>query len=90
MADRLRDRPLTAALLDGVNAAAIGLMAAVSVQLGASAIRDPLTVALALGAGAPHCCGSGRVPSVLLVALGALVGLAAGPGSVLNTPLTLR
>ena len=37
---------LVAALLDGVNAAAIGLMAAVSVQLGASAIRDPLTVTL--------------------------------------------
>jgi chromate transporter len=47
-ADRVRDRPLTAALLDGVNAAAIGLMAAVSVQLGASAIRDPLTAAIGL------------------------------------------
>ncbi len=76
IADRLRNRPLTAALLDGVNAAAVGLMAAVSVVLGASAIRDPLTVAIALGAGA--AVWSGRVPSVLLVALGGTVGLAAG------------
>ena len=30
LADRIRDRPLTAALLDGVNAAALGLMAAVT------------------------------------------------------------
>jgi chromate transporter len=75
LADRLRDRPLTAALLDGVNAAAVGLMAAVSVQLGVSAIRDPLTVALAIGAAA--ALSWGRVPSVLLVAVGAAVGLAA-------------
>ncbi|HYD04562.1 MAG TPA: chromate efflux transporter, partial [Reyranella sp.] len=47
-ADRIRDRPLTAALLDGVNAAALGLMAAVSVQLGLSAVRDPLTILLFL------------------------------------------
>jgi chromate transporter len=81
LADRLRDRPLTAALLDGVNAAALGLMAAVSVQLGVSAIRDPLTVALAVGAGAALWWG--RLPSVLLVAIGAAVGLggsAAGIG----------
>ena len=75
IADRLRDRPLTAALLDGVNAAAIGLMAAVSVQLGAPAVRDPLTVALVLGSGALLLWG--RVPSVLLVALGAAAGLVA-------------
>ena len=75
IAGRLRDRPLTAALLDGVNAAAIGLMAAVSVQLGASAIRDPLTVALAVGAVA--LLWWGRVSSVLIVALGAAVGLGA-------------
>jgi chromate transporter len=74
LADRVRDRPLTAALLDGVNAAALGLMAAVSVQLGVSAIRDPLTVALAVGAGAALWWD--RLPSVLLVAIGAAVGLA--------------
>jgi chromate transporter len=75
IADRLRDRPLTAALLDGVNAAALGLMAAVSVQLGVSAVRDPLTVGLFLASAA--ALWSGRIPSVALVAAGAAVGLAA-------------
>ena len=75
IADRLRARPLTGALLDGINAAAIGLMAAVSVQLAAAAINDPLTVILALGAGAALLWG--RVPSIVLVAIGGLVGLAA-------------
>ena len=74
-ADRLRKRPLTAALLDGVNAAAIGLMAAVSVQLGASALVDPLTIALAVAAGASLMWL--RVSSVLLVGIGGAIGLAA-------------
>jgi chromate transporter len=75
LAERIRRRPLTAALLDGVNAAAVGLMAAVSVELAAGAVRDPLTIALAIGSGAALWWG--RVPSVLLVAVGATVGLAA-------------
>ncbi|MEO7294580.1 MAG: chromate efflux transporter [Candidatus Limnocylindria bacterium] len=75
LADRVRDRPLTAALLDGVNAAAIGLMAAVSVVLGTEAVRDPLTVAIVLISGAALLAG--RVPSVLLVAIGGAVGLGA-------------
>jgi chromate transporter len=79
-ADRVRDRPVTAALLDGVNAAAIGLMAAVSVQLGASAIRDPLTVALALGALAAMWWG--RVSSLLVVALAGVAGLAASAAGI--------
>jgi chromate transporter len=66
---------LTAALLDGVNAAAIGLMAAVSVQLGASALVDPLTIALAVAAGASLMWLP--VSSVLLVAIGGVIGLAA-------------
>lgn len=76
LADSLRDRPITAALLDGVNAAALGLMAAVTVQLGIGAVRDPLTVALALGGGLALWWG--RVPSVVLVAVGAAIGLAFG------------
>ncbi|MGH2402188.1 MAG: chromate efflux transporter [Candidatus Limnocylindria bacterium] len=76
IADRLRSRPLTGALLDGLNAAALGLMAAVSVQLGLAALRDPLTIGLALVAGALLLWG--RVPSVLLVAGGGLIGLLAG------------
>jgi chromate transporter len=51
LADRLRRRPLTAALLDGVNAAAVGLMAAVTLLLAHDAIVDPPTAALALGTG---------------------------------------
>lgn len=80
IADRLRRRPLTAALLDGVNAAAIGLMAAVSLELGVEAIRDPFTIGLALGAGAALLWG--RVPSVVLVAAGGLAGIAAGVSGV--------
>ncbi len=75
-------RPLTAALLDGVNAAAIGLMAAVSIQLGASAIRDPLTVGLGLASVAILLWG--RVPSVLLVALGGTAGVGASAIGVMS------
>ena len=75
MAERIRDRPLTAALLDGVNAAALGLMAAVTLRLGAEAVRDPLTIALLAGSGIALWWG--RVPSFLLVAAGAAIGLAA-------------
>jgi chromate transporter len=45
---RLRASPWTAAFLDGANAAALGLMAAVAWQLGMTSIIDPLTAALAL------------------------------------------
>jgi chromate transporter len=72
---RIRDRPLTGALLDGVNAAAIGLMAAVSVQLGVTAVRDPLTAMI--GAAAALLLIIGRVPSVFLVLAGGAAGLAA-------------
>ena len=75
IADRLRDRPITAALLDGVNAAAFGLMAVVSAQLGISAVRDPLTVALFVAGAAALWWG--RVPSVVLVLAGGVAGLAA-------------
>jgi chromate transporter len=80
IADRLRGRPLTAALLDGVNAAAVGLMTAVSIQLGVSAIQDALTVAIALGAGV--AVWSGRIPSVLLVVLGGAIGLVASAAGI--------
>ena len=45
---RLRGSPWTAPLLDGVNVAAVALMAAVSWQLGREVIVDPLTAGLAL------------------------------------------
>jgi hypothetical protein len=49
-------------------------MAAVSVQLGLSAVRDPVTVVLFLGSAAALWWG--RVPSVVLVTAGAVVGIA--------------
>ncbi|MEZ4572464.1 MAG: chromate transporter [Thermomicrobiales bacterium] len=47
---RARGRDWTAALLDGVNAAALGLMAAVTRRLGEAAIIDVVTALLAIGA----------------------------------------
>ena len=73
--DRVRERQLTAALLDGVNAAALGLMAAVTLVLGRSAIVDLFTVLVALGAAA--LTASRRVPSIVIVLVGGLAGLAA-------------
>lgn len=79
-AERVRGHPLTAALLDGINAAAIGLMAAVSIQLGRSALVDPLTIALAIGAAVALAWW--RLPSVALVGLGGAAGLAAAAGGI--------
>jgi chromate transporter len=45
---RLRRSPWAGALLDGVNAAALGLMAAVTWQLGRASWVDPLTIILGL------------------------------------------
>lgn len=45
---RIRQSALTGAFLDGVNASSLALMAAVSVQLGRSAMIDPLTILLAV------------------------------------------
>ncbi|MEV0195329.1 chromate efflux transporter [Nonomuraea sp. NPDC050691] len=47
LTDRLRSSPWTSALLDGLNAAALALMAGVSFELGRGAIIDPLTAAIA-------------------------------------------
>jgi chromate transporter len=80
LAERVRKRPVTAALLDGVNAAALGLMAAVSVQLGLAAIRDPFTALLFAAAAVALWL---RVPSVAVVVGGATLGIlgaAAGIG----------
>ena len=76
----IRDRPLTAALLDGLNAAAIGLMAAVALQLGLTAFRDPLTVTIGLLAGLALL--GRRIPSVVLVLAGGAVGLAAAAAGI--------
>lgn len=73
---RLRRSPRASTFLDGVNVAAIGLMAGVALQLGAVAVVDPVTVLLL--AGTLVALLRFRVDPALLVLLGALVGLAAG------------
>ncbi len=45
---RLRQSPVASALLDGVNAASAGLMTAVTLQLGRTALIDPLSIAVAI------------------------------------------
>ena len=71
---RLRASPWTRAFLDGANAGAIGLMAAVAWQLATSSIVDWFTAALALLAGVLLI--RFRVNSAWLVLGGGLVGLA--------------
>src|SRR5687767_5300013 len=71
---RLRRSPWTAAMLDGVNVAAMGLMAAVTWLLGRDAIVDPLTASIAIAAAVLLI--RFRVNSTWLVFAGAIVGLA--------------
>jgi chromate transporter len=73
---RLRRSPWLGALLDGVNAAALGLMAAVTWQIGRASLVDPLTVLVALAA--LVLLLRYRLNSTWLIAGGALVGLARG------------
>jgi chromate transporter len=69
----LRRSPWTAAALDGVNAAAVGLMAGVTWDLGATAVVDWLTALLAAGA---FVVMVWRRPNfVWLLAAGAVVGV---------------
>jgi chromate transporter len=72
---KVRDRAWSADLLDGVNAAALGLMGGVVLQLGGDAIIDPLTGALATAAGL--ALWRTRINSAWLVLAGAAAGLAA-------------
>ncbi len=71
---RLRRTTWTAALLDGVNAAALGLMAAVTWQLGRAALVDLLTAGLA--AAAAVLLIRYRVNSAWLVLAGGAIGIA--------------
>jgi chromate transporter len=45
---RIRNSPWVGSLLDGVNVASLGLMAAVTWQLGRASLTDPLTILIAL------------------------------------------
>jgi len=72
---RLRRSSWTAAMLDGVNVSALGLMAAVTWILGREAIVDPLTAFIAIAAALLLI--RFRVNSAWLVLAGAIVGLVA-------------
>ncbi|MGA7192455.1 MAG: chromate efflux transporter, partial [Anaerolineales bacterium] len=45
---RIRNSPWASSFLDGVNAASLGLMLAVSIQLASTALIDPITIAVAI------------------------------------------
>jgi len=72
---RLRSSRVAAALLDGVNAASLALMAVVTVHLAMAALVDPLSVAVA-AVSAVALFGFGA-NSAWLVAAGAAIGLVA-------------
>lgn len=72
LARRIRERVWTAALLDGVNASALGLMAGVTVQLAGEAVTDPLSFGLA--AMTAILLWRTRLNSAWLVIGGALAG----------------
>jgi chromate transporter len=71
---RLREDQTTAAFLDGVNASAVGLIVAVTIQLGRDALIDPLTLALAIAA--LIILLRFRMNSAWLILAGAAVGIA--------------
>jgi chromate transporter len=72
---RLRRSPAAGALLDGVNAASLGLMAGVTIQLGRAALVDVWTLLIVLAAAAVLL--RTRVNSASLIALGAGIGVIA-------------
>ncbi|MBD8868901.1 chromate efflux transporter [Nocardioides donggukensis] len=71
--DRLRASAWTSALLDGVNATALALMAGVSWELGRSAVVDPLTAGIAVVT--LVLLVRTRLNSAWYIAAGGLVGL---------------
>lgn len=71
--DKLRNSPLTASLLDGVNVASLGLMAGVTYILGTEAIVDWITVTMAITA--TFLVFRYKVNSLWLILAGALIGL---------------
>jgi chromate transporter len=75
---RLRRSPSAGAFLDGVNAAAVALMIAVTWALGRAAIMDATTVMLALGSAIALI--RFRVNSAWVIMAGGLAGALAGWG----------
>lgn len=75
IARRMRDRTWTGAVLDGVNASALGLMAGVTLQLSGDALVDPLTIVVAVLAAA--VLWRTRLNSAWLMVGGGVIGLLA-------------
>jgi len=69
---RLRRSPLARAILDGVNVAAVAVMGVVSWHIARAAVRDPVTIAILLGAALLLL--RTRLNSVWLILGGGLVG----------------
>lgn len=70
---RFQNSPIARNLLDGVNAAALGLMAAVAWQLGLASVTDPVTIAILIVASVLLL--RYKVNSTWLIIGGALAGL---------------
>ena len=70
---RIRNSPWVSSLLDGVNVASLGLMAAVSWQLGRASLTDPPTILIALASLALLI--RFKINSTWLILGGALLGL---------------
>ena len=70
---KIRSSSWAAPLLDGVNVASLGLMAAVTWQLGLASLTDPLTILVAVACFV--LLTRFKVNSTLLIAAGALIGL---------------
>lgn len=70
---RLRNSAWASGMLDGVNVASLGLMAAVTLQLGHTSLLDPLTIIVALVAAGVLFYW--KVNATWLIAGGAMVGL---------------
>jgi chromate transporter len=70
---KIRSSPWASGLLDGVNCAALGLMAAVTWQLGRASLVDPLTSVVALAC--LLLLLRTKVNSTWLIAAGAAIGL---------------
>jgi len=72
--NRLRNSPWSAAFLDGVIVASLGLMAGVTGQLGLAALVDPFTILLALAAAV--VLFRYKINATWLILAGALAGVA--------------
>jgi chromate transporter len=71
---RIRRSPSAGAALDGITIAALGLMAAVTIDLGRAAITDPLTATVAIAALRVVLRWRPKTPLVVLA--GAAIGVA--------------